>query len=407
MILTMVATTASSFSPFIPSEASLEKFDLPDKSVQLLQEASRLAGHLPETTVHVIRNHMSVINSYYSNLIEGNRTEPHEIRAAQQGVFSSDPAKRDLQQESIAHIEVQQWLIEQSPSIDELLSPRFICSIHREFYLRVPERLRELKDDQGQIVDHVIPGAFRSRSVKVGQHIPPDHQYVPQLMQQFCDIYHPRKFQGDKKVTAVLSAHHRLAWIHPFVDGNGRVARLLTDALLDQIGLKGYGVWCLSRGLARASSQYKQALDRADLIRQESLDGRGLLSEKSLGEFCRFMVDTAIDQVQYMNQLLSLDGMHQRITSYVSARNDGRVPGIQGSLKSVASMILYNAFTLGRLERSTALELTGMSERSARRLISQLRDEELLTQTSSKSPLEWAVPEHAEPWYFPQLTPGL
>jgi len=60
-----------------------------------------------------------------------------------------------------------------------------------------------------------------------------------------------------------------------------------------------------------------------------------------------------------------------------------------------------------KLDRATALELCAMPERTARRLLSQLREEGLLSDTSTKSPLYWAIPEHAESWYFPQLTPGI
>ena len=95
----------------------MDAFDLPNRAMTLIQEASRLAGHLPEETITTIRRHIAVINSYYSNLIEGNRTLPHEILLAQQGKFSEDPAKRDLQQESLAHIQVQEWLIEKNPSL--------------------------------------------------------------------------------------------------------------------------------------------------------------------------------------------------------------------------------------------------------------------------------------------------
>jgi DNA-binding IclR family transcriptional regulator len=74
-------------------------------------------------------------------------------------------------------------------------------------------------------------------------------------------------------------------------------------------------------------------------------------------------------------------------------------------LKSNAALILYTAFIHGEIGRAEALELCAMPERSARRLLSQLKSEGLLSETSSKSPLRWEVPEHAEPWYFPDLTP--
>lgn len=403
----MPPTTSHNFSPFIPSDKALDPSGLPDKAARVSTSSAKLAGSLPPETRDTIQQHMSVINSYYSNLIEGNRTRPHEIRAAQKGDYSQDSAKRDLQQESVAHIQVQNWLAEQSPDIDTLFSPEFLRAIHYEFYRHVPDSLKELKNKQGNVVDQVIPGAWRSNSVIVGKHIPPAGSDIPALIKSFCQIYHPSRYHGDKKLIATLCAHHRLAWIHPFADGNGRVARLFTDATLKAIGLESYGVWCLSRGLARSSDQYKQLLERADFPRQGNNDGRGLLSETNLLTFCDYMLDTAQDQIDYISDLLELGAMRKRIKSYVQARNDNRVPGIKGPLKEAANLILYHAFLNGELERSLALELCAMPERSARRLLSQLKEEGLLMETSSRSPLYWAIPEHAEPWYFPQLTPGI
>ena len=399
-------TTSNNFSPFIPGDRALEASGLTDKVIAITKASASLAANLPEETRTTIVRHMAVINSYYSNLIEGNRTRPHEIRAAQQGNFSKDPVKRDLQMESVAHIRVQEWIREQSPGQDEIFSPEFILSIHREFYTHVPETLRLLKNGKGEAVDEVIPGEWRSKEVVVGRHHPPRANELPALMRQFCDIYHPGHHKGDKKTIATLCAHHRFTWIHPFADGNGRVARLLTDTTLNAIGLDSSGVWCLSRGLARASDHYKALLGQADLPRQGDHDGRGLLSEKGLIAFCDFMLDVSLDQIDYISQLLQVDQMRGRIQRYIAARNDARVPGL-GEIKPVAAMVLYNAFMLGKLDRSMALELCAMPERTARRLLSQLREDGLLSETSPRSPLYWDIPQHAEPWYFPQLTPGV
>ena len=401
----LMTTTNQGFTPFIPDGHALKASSLPDKAISLTAESAKLAG-IPLETRHVIGNHMAVINSYYSNLIEGNRTQPHEIREAQQGNFSADPAKRDLQLESIAHIKVQQWLEQQNYDTDALFSIEVIQSIHREFYQHVPDSLKELKNEQDEVIDKVTPGEWRNRQVSVGKHIPPSAESLPSLMQQFFNVYNPNRYSGDKKIIAVLCAHHRLAWLHPFADGNGRVGRLFTDAALKAIGMESTGVWCLSRGLARSSDRYKQLLERADFPRQNDLDGRGVLSQQSLIEFCDYMLDTALDQVSYMSGLLKLDQMYARIMSYIQARNDKRIHGF-GEIKKVAGLILYNAFVNGKLERSMAIELSGMPERTARRLIAQLKEEGLLTETSTRSPFYWQIPEHAEPWYFPQLAPGV
>ncbi|MES9904822.1 MAG: Fic family protein [Sedimenticola sp.] len=398
--------TAHNFSPFIPSDRALEQAGPADKVIRLTTAAAKLAGSLPVQTLQTVRRHMAVINSYYSNLIEGNKTHPHEIRAAQLGRFSEKAAARDLQKESLAHIKVQEWIDQQSPQPGDIYTPDFIQAVHREFYQQVPESLLLLKNSKGEVIGRVIPGEWRARDVVVGRHQPPQQSDVPALMERFCEIYNPNHFRGEKKVIATLCAHHRFAWIHPFADGNGRVARLLTDATMASIGIESYGVWCLSRGLARSSAQYKSLLEHADSPRRGDHDGRGLLSEQGLLKFCEFMLDTALDQTNYISGLLQLDQLRNRIQGYISARNDGRISGL-GALKPTAGLILYNAFALGKLERTTALELCAMPDRSARRLLSQLREEGLLSQTSPKSPLYWEIPEHAEPWYFPLLAPGV
>jgi Fic family protein len=398
-------TSIFDLAPFIPADSALAQSELPDKAMQLVQLSARLAGQLAPLTLITLEHHMSVINSYYSNLIEGNATRPHEIRAAQRGDYDADPAKRDLQLESLAHMAVQAWIRDQQPDLDTLYSPAFILQVHHQFYSRIPENLWQIKDEQNTIADKVVPGAWRTRAVRVGHHVPPAAEDLPDLMAAFCDNFHPRRHNGDRKVLGIMAAHHRLEWLHPFLDGNGRVGRLLTDTALKAVGLDSYGAWCLSRGLAKSATRYKRLLALADNPRQGDLDGRGALTEQGLMQFCDYMLDTAIDQVTYMSKLLDLPRLRQRIDSYVQARNDFRVSGVTEPLKSNAALILYTAFIHGEIGRAEALELCAMPERSARRLLSQLKSEGLLSETSSKSPLRWEVPEHAEPWYFPDLTP--
>ena len=224
-------------------------------------------------------------------------------------------------------------------------------------------------------------------------------------MDKFCETYQQNRFTGDRRLIAIMAAHHRFAWIHPFLDGNGRVGRLITDAALKAGGLDSYGVWCLSRGLANKNGDYKKTLAMADKVRQGDYDGRGQLTEKGLLEFCDYMLGTAIDQVDYISSLLGLVDFRKRVDAYIQARNDGRVLAASKELKPVAGLILHTAFMYGEISRSQALELSGMPERTARRLLSQLKADGLLSETSSKSPLRWEIPEHAEPWYFPELAP--
>ncbi|WP_417518916.1 Fic family protein [Marinobacter sp.] len=394
-------------APFVPREDSMLRHGLLDLASTLNREAAKLTGRLADETAETIRQHMAVINSYYSNLIEGNRTLPHQIREAQRGDFSQDPVARDHQLESVAHIDVQDWIQDEKPDLARVCSPEFLLELHQRFYQDLPETLRIMKlEDGGE--SFVEPGAFRRQLVTVGRHQPPAAEDISQLVGQTCDHYAGQFYPGDKRFVALACAHHRLLWIHPFLDGNGRVIRLWTDAAWAAAGLESVGVWCLSRGLAKQSEAYKSKLARADFPRQGNHDGRGYLSETELALFCKFMLETALDQVDYISKLLDLGGMQKRIRSYVQARNDSRIHGFDGGLKPEASQILFQAFIQGNLERSTALEMTGSKEdRTARRLIKQLKDDGLLSETSSRSPLKWEIPEHAEPFYFPQLAPGI
>ncbi len=400
-------TPIAAMEPMIPSEIGIEKSDLPDLVIDLERKASRLGGMTSPIVLDVISEHMRVINSYYSNLIEGNSTHPREIRKAMKGDYSNDPAKRDLQLESIAHIEAQKALEKEPPTLEELNTPGCFKKIHLLFYQNMPNSLRVVKGTNGN-TKIVTPGEFRKtgEEVEVGEHLPPEAEALTAFLKRFEKAYNLKNLQGQKKLIAAMSAHHRFVWIHPFLDGNGRVARLHTDIVLKGIGIGGYGMWCISRGLAKKNREYKDHLANADHVRRGNLDGRGALSEKSLIEFCGFILQTAIDQVEYMEKLLNLKEMTRRIKSYIEDRNKGLVLDVD-RIKPEAARQLERAFMIGEFERSEMEEISGLGLQVTRKLVQQLKKEGLLTETSSRSPLRWAIPDHAERYYFPELTPNL
>lgn len=391
--------------PYIPSEAGIQATDLLDKALDLERKASRLAGLTAPGVARVVEEHVRAINSYYSNLIEGNNTKPWEIRQAAEGNYSADPARRDLQLESVAHMRVQAWLADQDIDRATLCSADFLREIHRVFYKGMPARMLMVKNDETGEEVSLMPGEFRDRLVKVGTHVPPEAHDLSGFMRRFEQAYGTQPLHGLIPVIAAMAAHHRLTWIHPFLDGNGRVARLFTDAYLRCIGVGGTGLWVLSRGLARSHEDYKAYLARADKPREGDRDGRGNLSERHLLALCEFMIDTALDQVDYIAKLLVLDGMIKRIHRYVRARQDGLIIDM-GPLPSEAGLILERAYSVGELPRKDLYALfPRRAERTVRAAVKQLKDERLLTETSSRSPLRWAIPQHAEPYYFPELSP--
>ncbi len=268
---------------------------LENLAFDLAREASELSAQLHPVVRLSVADLVRSMNCYYSNLIEGHNTHPRDIDRALAADYSSDPHHRDLQFEARAHIEVQQMIdarVGGTPRPPASLA--FIEWTHREFCKRLPESLLVVENPDTKERIPVVPGQLRSRTVAVGRHVAPSAEDLPSFMRRFGEAYDAARLSKPRQVIAVAAAHHRFLWIHPFLDGNGRVARLMSHAMLLEIGI-GSALWSVSRGLARSSGEYKRLLMAADEPRRNDLDGRGALSQEALIEFCRFFLETCLD----------------------------------------------------------------------------------------------------------------
>lgn len=397
------------FEPLMPDQTG----ELEDIAYALTQRSASLANELPQATLQGVRELLRITNSYYSNLIEGNSTHPIDVERAMREDYSNEPAKRDRQTESVIHIEVQKRLegrLNAEPETN-VTNAEFLLDIHRDFYEQMPESLRWVVDENGAR-EWVVAGEFRIRQVAVGKHLPPVAASIPAFLARFSEVYDPARSHGTQKFVALAAAHHRLMWIHPFLDGNGRVARLFTDAFFLSVGLSGYGLWNVSRGLARRNADYKRYLDAADFHREGDLDGRGNLSNRTLTEFCRFFLEVCLDQAEYMQNVLRLNDLLPRIENYVTRRSEGAILDEKGRkaapLHPRAGAILREAAIRGELPRSAVVELVEMSERSGRMVLKALLDEGLLIASTDwhRSTVRLGFPPHAAGYWFPNLFPA-
>jgi Fic family protein len=284
----------STMEPLIP-----EAGDLPDLAVDIYSHSAALGARLHPTSAATVGDLLRVIKSYYSNLIEGHNTHPLDIERAMNQDYSDDPAKRNLQTESLIHIEVQRAMerrLQEEPELNPASSD-FLCWLHREFYDRLPEEFKWVKNEKTGEKAYVEGGKLRELDVEVGVHVAPSSDVLSAFMARFAKFYEATRFSGHNKLLAVVAAHHRLAWIHPFLDGNGRVVRLFTDAGFARAGLDGWMLWSAGRGLARSRADYMAKLANADAQRRGDLDGRGNLSLDGLNRFCRFFLETCLDQI--------------------------------------------------------------------------------------------------------------
>ena len=373
--------------------------NLSDLAIEVIRQSSSLSAALHPITRHGVVELVRSMNSYYSNQIEGHHTHPADIEKALAKDYSHEPAKRAMQMESAAHVEVQRLIehrLKDEPEIN-ICSADFLCWIHKEFYDRLPGEFLFVDSKDGK--KEIIPGELREDEVTVGRHLAPASSCLPNFLERFNEVYGKARLGQIDQVVAAAASHHRLAWIHPFPDGNGRVTRLFSHAYLIKTRIDGHGLWTVSRGLARNRDAYMAVLAGADEHRQGDLDGRGNLSNKGLLNFCVFFLEIALDQIEFMTNLLELDGMKRRISGYV----DRQVR--LGELQEESIFLLSEVLLHGEIQRGEAPRITGKPERTARRILKDLLEKSLLISASEKGPVRLAFPAKIAAYYFPRLYP--
>ncbi len=381
--------------PLLVQEGARHHGELADLALELTAKSTGLRRSLPDGVVTALSELVRSMNCYYSNLIEGHDTHPIDIEHALNEDYSTDPEKRDLQLEARSHIAVQKW-IDAGGLKENATSFAGILEIHRRFCERLPEDLLWVENPETKERIQIISGELRRRDVKVGRHIPVSPGALPRFMERFEDAY--EKLGRLDSIIASATAHHRLLWMHPFLDGNGRVARLMSYAMLRDT-LDTGGIWSIARGLARNEAQYKAHLAACDLPRRNDLDGRGNLSEEALAEFATFFLATCIDQVSFMEELVQPDRLRGRIMIWTEEEVRA------GALPQKSSVVLAAILYRGELPKSEIAGILGTSERNARRVTAALLERGVLFSESTRAPVRLTFPAALASRWMPGLFP--
>jgi Fic family protein len=337
------------------------------------------------------------MNCYYSNLIEGHDTLPIEIEQALAEDYSQDKARKDLQYEAKAHIATQRW-IDEGALTGRAATAGAVFETHYRFESALPQDLLWVINPKTRHGEQVIPGETRTSDVKVGRHVPVSPGAILRFMRRWETAY--GKLSKFDTVLQAAAAHHRLVWIHPFADGNGRVARLISYAMLLE-ALNSGGIWSIARGLSRSEREYKGHLAACDLPRRNDLDGRGALSEETLAEFTTFFLRVCLDQVQFMAKLMQPTALRKRIVDW--AKEEERLGGLLPHSTRVLAHILAHR----ELERRDVTEVVGFDERKARRVTALLHKRGLITASTHRAPfrIALALPAAVAPSFMPGLYP--
>ncbi len=381
--------------PQLIGETSRHRGKLTDMALELAQKAAGFRRSLPESLLASLADLVRAMNCYYSNLIEGHDTHPIDIERALKNDYSKDAHKRDLQLEAKAHITVQEW-IDRGGLQGRAVSSDGIRETHRRFCELLPEDLLGVEDPEKKERVRVVAGELRKCDVVVGTQVAVSAGAVPRFLARFEEVY--AALNKTDSILAAATAHHRLLWIHPFLDGNGRVARLMSHAMLLE-SLDTGAAWSVARGLARNVEAYKRHLVACDQPRRNDLDGRGQLSEEALAAFAEFFLSICIDQVDFMESLVQPDRLRTRIRMW--AEEEIRFGNLPAKSENILEAVLYR----GELPRGEAAGVVSTGDRQARRIVSALLEHGVLASESPRAPLRLVFPAQLASRWMPGLFP--
>lgn len=289
-----------------------------DKVVSYLlriESAKEKVLHLPltPTVLHSLRESARLYTTHYSTMIEGNVLSPDQIETVLKHEGHFPGRERDEREVKGYYAALKR--VEQAVSKGEAVTEGLIQTLHALVMSGGKEKITPTPYRDGQNV-------IRDGQTRAIVYLPPESKDVPSLMRELC------AWIQDAKTTAVplvgALAHYQFATIHPYFDGNGRTARLLTTLLLHLGGYDLKGLYSLEEYYARhlgayyeaisVNSPYNYYMGRADIDItpwvEYFLQGMALSFENVLR---RMAESSEVDTVDQSQLLMSLDPRQRKV----------------------------------------------------------------------------------------------
>lgn len=389
------------FEPLMPGAPAIG--GLLERASDLTRAAGSLTSSAAQATSVELRQLLRAMNSYYTNRMEGDHTRPSDIERALADDFSANADLARKQRLAVLHMaaerDCEQVLdysgLDDNEIVRGLYESGSLIWLHYELFSQLPESDLRIAGS-----GRLQPGTLRERPVKVGIHEAPTPESIDGFLVRWSEVYGGVR-RGEASIVAAAAAHHRLTWVHPFLDGNGRVARLHTHLLFHSMGLTN-GLWSPLRGFARSQDRYMALLQAADEPRRGDYDGRGNLTQSGLVDWIRYVLDTCIDQIEFMSRQLDVRAMRDRLSAALLFEESVVKSGVRTQALVPLHYLFATQDDLGRADFKT---MTGLGERVATEMLSSLVARGFLKSDTPYGNLRFAIPRHALRFYFPALWP--
>ncbi|NEV49123.1 Fic family protein [Wolbachia pipientis] len=216
-----------------------------------IEAAKEKVLHLPLTVsmLSSLRETARLYTTHYSTMIEGNRLEPKQIEEVLSGKSHFSKYRRDENEVKgyyAALTQVEQWAARTIP-----ITEKAIQTLHALVMASGKSKVKPTSYRDGQNV-------IRDSRTRAIIYMPPEAKDVPKLMSSMIDWIRDSK-QVPCPIIAGI-AHYQFVTIHPYYDGNGRTARLLTTLILHLGGYDLKGLYSLEEYYAKNLGAYYEAI---------------------------------------------------------------------------------------------------------------------------------------------------
>jgi Fic family protein len=327
-----------SFSP----EKINHRWKISDVEIQnLLSDADRVLGELNAFSQLVpdvdffIRMHI-IKEATQSSRIEGTRTNMEEALLGEQNIA---PEKRDDWEEVQNYIKAINQAITQLETLP--LSNRLLKDTHKTLMQGVRGETKQ-------------PGEFRNSqnwigvSLKNAVFVPPHHEDVPELMSDLEKFIHNQENHVPHLIKIAI-AHYQFETIHPFLDGNGRLGRLMIALYFANFDLLHKPALYLSDYFERHKTHY---IDHLTAVRQSNQ------IKPWLGFFLYGIQETANNSIQVFKDILTRkEKLEREVLPHFSTRRQNNAQTLMRYLYQSPTLDIKTVTKLLDLKTNTAAAL--------------------------------------------------